>query len=92
MGNTLENVKVGEVIWYNLNNQDNYPYLVYIVNIIDDTYYLYTCGSHQLYAVEVYHNKHTENNIEQEEYYESEPKLVCDYIVIPEADYILKRD
>lgn len=93
--NTLINVKVGEVIWYNFNKQDenSHPYLVYIVNIIGDTYYLYTYGSHQLYSVKVYHKKHTENNIEhEEEYYESEPNLVCDYIIIPEAIYIMKED
>lgn len=89
LGNT------GEVIYY--YPEEGVIDLAYIVNVLPksdhvDIYILYS--QNKLIAIEV----QTVNEVDPiddiliTECYELDSKIICDYCVIQEAEYILKRD
>lgn len=79
---------VGEVINY-FPNKDT-PILAYVINIINNTYYLYT--QNRLIAIEIQHTVENDpiTGDLYDEYHEISNDIICDYCIIPEADYILK--
>lgn len=59
----------------------------YVLNNFNDVYYLY--AQNRIIAIEM---QHTVENDPNDEWYQIDSTLICDYCIIPEADYILKRD
>lgn len=82
--------KVGEVIQYTPKN--DITTLAYVVNRVNNTYYLYT--QNRLVAIEVQHTIEDDPITGDliDKYSEISTNEICDYCIIPEADYILKRD
>ncbi len=80
--------KVGEVI--NYEPQKDLFVLAYVVNKINNLYILYT--QNRLIAIEVQHTIEEDVNTGDliDEYHEICTTEICDYCVIPEADYIMK--
>lgn len=81
---------VGEVIHY--HPQEDLTILAYTLNIINNTYYIYV--QNRIIAIEIQHtvgNDPTTGDL-YDEYHEIDSNIICDYCIIPEVDYILKRD
>ena len=81
--------KVGEVIRY--EPQEGITILAYVSNRINNTYYLYT--QNKLVVIEVQHTVEDDpiTGDLYDTYHEVNTTILCDYCIIPEADYILKR-
>lgn len=56
----------------------------YVLNNFNDIYYLYV--QNRIMAIEIQHI------VEYDEWYQIDSTLICDYCIIPEADYILKEN
>ena len=56
----------------------------YVLNNFNDIYYLYV--QNRIMAIEIQHT------VENDEWYQIDSILICDYCIIPEADCILKED
>ena len=81
--------KIGEVISY--EPQEGITTLAYVFNRINNTYYLYS--QNKLVAIEVQHTVEDDpiTGDLYDTYHEVNTTILCDYCIIPEADYILKR-
>lgn len=79
---------VGEVVSYTPNEELTIP--AYVVNIVDNTYYLY--AQNRLVAIQVQHTigEDPMTGDKVDEYDVTDTNTICDYCVIPEADNILK--
>lgn len=81
---------IGEVI--NYEPQEGLFTLAYIVNKINNLYILYS--QNRLIAIEVQHTIEEDANTGDltDVYHEICTTEICDYCILPEADYILKQD
>lgn len=83
--------KIGEVIHYYPNEDDDFV-LAYVLDYYNDVIYLYV--QNRIMAIKI------ARTIEEDlltgdlynDVYEVHTREICDYCIIPEADYILKRD
>lgn len=79
--NAVVSCKVGEIVIpaYVLNNSNN-------------VYYLY--AQNRIVAIELQHSVENDpiTGDLYDEWHQIDSTLICDYCIIPEADYILKRD
>lgn len=64
----------------------------YVLNNFNDVYYFYAQNS--IVAIEMQHTVENDpiTGDLYDEWYQIDSILICDYCIIPEADYILKRD
>ena len=81
--------KIGEVISYEL--QKGITTLAYVLNRINNTYYLYS--QNKLVAIEVQHTVEDDPITDDlyDTYHEVNTTILCDYCIIPKADCVLKR-
>lgn len=63
----------------------------YVLNNFNDIYYLYV--QNRIMAIEIQHTVENDpiTGDLYDEWYQIDSTLICDYCIIPEADYILKR-
>lgn len=64
----------------------------YVLNNFNDIYYLYV--QNRIMAIEIQHTVENDpiTGDLYDEWYQIDSTLICDYCIIPEADYILKED
>lgn len=64
----------------------------YVLNNFNDIYYLYV--QNRIVAIEMQHTVENDpiTGDLYDEWCQIDSTLICDYCIIPEADYILKRD
>jgi hypothetical protein len=64
----------------------------YVLNNFNDVYYLYV--QNRIIAIEMQHTVENDpiTGDLYDAWYQIDSTLICDYCIIPEADYILKRD
>ena len=64
----------------------------YVLNNFNDIYYLYVQNC--IMAIEMQHTVENDPIIGDlyDEWYQIDSTLICDYCIIPEADYILKEN
>ena len=79
---------VGEVVSYTPYEGLTIP--AYVVNIVDNTYYLY--AQNRLVAIQVQHtiDEDPMTGDKIDEYDVIDTNTICDYCVIPEADNLLE--
>lgn len=85
----------GEVIYY--YPAEGITTLAYIVNILPkdsntEIYFLYSQNRLISVEVQIVTEMDPIDEVPITECYEINSTLICDYCIIPEADYILKRD
>lgn len=63
----------------------------YVLNNFNDIYYLYV--QNRIMAIEIQHTVENDpiTGDLYDEWYQIDSTLICDYCIIPEADYILKK-
>lgn len=64
----------------------------YVLNNFNDIYYIYV--QNRIMAIEMQHTVENDpiTGDLYDEWYQIDSTLICDYCIIPEADYILKED
>jgi hypothetical protein len=64
----------------------------YVLNNSNNVYYLY--AQNRIVAIELQHSVENDpiTGDLYDEWHQIDSTLICDYCIIPEADYILKRD
>lgn len=64
----------------------------YVLNNFNNIYYLYV--QNRIIAIEMQHTVENDpiTGDLYDAWYQIDSTLICDYCIIPEADYILKRD
>ena len=91
MLHTIKNIpKVGEVIYY--YPKENVITLAYVLNEYNNIYYLYT--QNRIIGIELQHDISTDPNTGDlyDEWHEITTFQISDYCILPEIDYILKKD
>lgn len=80
---------VNEVIKYSPNK--GITILAYVVNVVNNIYYLY--AQNRLMSIEIQHTVENDSTTGDlyDEYHEINTNIICDYCIIPEADFILNN-
>lgn len=87
--NDLSEVCNGAVI---LCKENEVVMPAYVLNNFNDIYYIYV--QNRIMAIEMQHTVENDpiTGDLYDEWYQIDSTLICDYCIIPEADYILKED